>query len=132
MTVVPRHGTAFIEFSAYVFGGSGIFTRNTHPTLSHLFPLVFFSSSLSLPSRESAQRAMDATYGTVVVNGHSLRLQWGKSRAADEAADLTARAVPSIPGLPGAVPLPPGVQPPALGLPPGLSLPPGEAGDLIV
>lgn len=51
---------------------------------------------------------MNATYGKVVVQGHGLKLAWGKSRAADESLASASAAVPALPGMPGAVPLPPG------------------------
>lgn len=77
-------------------------------------------------SRDAAQRAIDGTHGTATIEGVSVKVSWGRSRALDAAAGDEGKplAVPKLKGMPGAIPLPPGMSlPPGMAMPPGMSVP---------
>ncbi|EGD76810.1 pre-mRNA-splicing factor RBM22 [Salpingoeca rosetta] len=61
-------------------------------------------------TREAAERAMSELHNSLCIKGHYLRLLWGRPKASQHGKGpqdpTTAPAVPKVPGLPGAIPLP--------------------------
>ena len=102
--------------------------------------------------RQDAEKAAEVAYNGLVLRDVTLRVLWGRSRNQAGAAASGSASVPALPGLPGAVPMLPGMGPPGTGvgpppgmglrpppgmgmaMPPGLGLapPPGSAGESIV
>ncbi|VDD83083.1 unnamed protein product [Mesocestoides corti] len=73
---------------------------------------------LQFTTREAAEKAAERSYDRLILKGHRLTLNWGKSPAALAAANagisvngaVAADALPPVPGLP----LPPAPPPPSL------------------
>ena len=59
--------------------------------------------------RSSAEVAAEKTFNKLVIKGRRLTVRWGKSQAKQSSSTVTSSegAVPNIPGLPGALPMPP-------------------------
>ena len=86
------------------------------------------SAFVEYNTRDEAEKAVEVAYQGCIIKEVALRVLWGRSKA-KAAGDFTT-SVPALPGMPGMVPMPPGMglAPPPGGPPPpagGMMLPPG-------